>query len=64
MASNSEMDQLKALKAAGHLDAAEFARIATELLQQQQLVQPAALEQDGEEEDDHGEDDEQEEMLY
>ena len=54
MASNSEMDQLKALKAAGHLDAAEFARMATELLQQQQLVQPAALEQDGEEEDDHG----------
>ena len=41
MASNSEMDQLKALKAAGHLDAAEFARMATELLQQQQLAQPA-----------------------
>ena len=37
--------------------------MATELLQQQQLAQPAGLEQDGDEEDDRGEDDERDEML-
>ena len=65
MASCTDMEQLKALKAAGHLDAAELARMATELLQKQQLAQPAALEQDDEleEEDDQGEDNKDDRLL-
>ena len=38
MASNNEMDQLKMLKDNGVLDAAEFARMATELLQSRQFA--------------------------
>ena len=51
MASMSEMDQLKALHQSGAIDAVLFARMATELLQAQQLSQQAPpLEENGPEE--------------